>query len=313
MACSVRRLYWLAALVFCTQHLGDGQVSGADESARDYHDRGMRAAETKAFDLAISCFDRAIALKPEVLVLSSAYANRGVMYAEKGNYQKALADLTMACQLTPLDSRRYFNRACVYEHQNENEKAIADLTQALSLTPDYSAARRNRAAVYFRAGKYSQAIEDLSEVLRRNANDTWALQTRGRAYLALSFYPNAIGDFTSVIRLDPDQAAEAYYMRGLALHNQGKYDAAVSDFEQAIRHDPGESLYHGALGFTYLTIKSYGKAVEKFDEVIRLDKDKILAYQHRAEAHRALGAISKAEADDQTVAALKKQIGAKKD
>jgi tetratricopeptide (TPR) repeat protein len=50
-------------------------------------------------------------------------------------------------------------------------------------------------------------------------------------------YAEAIKAYDKAIRLDPNDAA-AWYNKGLALSDQGKYDEALKAYDEAIRLNP---------------------------------------------------------------------------
>ena len=54
---------------------------------------------------------------------------RGISYAKKGDYDKAIADYTEAIRLDPKDAAAYYNRGTSYAHKGDYDKAIADYTE----------------------------------------------------------------------------------------------------------------------------------------------------------------------------------------
>ena len=69
-----------------------------------------------------------------------AYAVRGQMYADHGEFDGALADLNEAVHLDPTDSDAYAFRAVVYEVTDRTDRAMADADTALDLDPDHKEA-----------------------------------------------------------------------------------------------------------------------------------------------------------------------------
>jgi len=68
-----------------------------------------------------------------------AYSNRSFAYSDKGDHDKAIADLTEAIRLDPDDAVAYSNRGFAYSNKGEYDKAIADLTEAIRLNPENAA------------------------------------------------------------------------------------------------------------------------------------------------------------------------------
>jgi formylglycine-generating enzyme required for sulfatase activity len=63
--------------------------------------------------------------------------------AEKGEYDKAIADCTEAIRLDPKHVEAYHNRGVAYWNKGEYDKAIADFTEAIRLEPTNDFYRKN--------------------------------------------------------------------------------------------------------------------------------------------------------------------------
>lgn len=63
------------------------------------------------------------------------YNNLGYVYKLKGNYQKALDILNKAIEMNPGYGESYRSRGEVYAEMGEYEKAVADITEFLKLIP----------------------------------------------------------------------------------------------------------------------------------------------------------------------------------
>ena len=66
-----------------------------------------------------------------------AYNNRGVAYAKKGEYDKAITDYNKAIELNPEYARAYYNRGNAYAEKGEHDKATADYNKAIEIDPEY--------------------------------------------------------------------------------------------------------------------------------------------------------------------------------
>ena len=64
---------------------------------------------------------------------TNAYNNRGFVYTELKDYQKAVADFTRVLEIDSQNSLAYYNRAYVYERLGNKTQAIADFKQAATL------------------------------------------------------------------------------------------------------------------------------------------------------------------------------------
>jgi tetratricopeptide (TPR) repeat protein len=73
-----------------------------------------------------------------------SYNNRGVAWAGKGEFDKAIADYTEAIRLDPKYAAAFYNRGMAWDDKGDNDKAIADYTEAIRLDPKLAAAYNNR-------------------------------------------------------------------------------------------------------------------------------------------------------------------------
>lgn len=95
-----------------------------------YNNLGTTHMDEGEYDLAISCFDKALKMTRK---FPEAYCNRGIAYSEKSEYDQAIADLNKAIELNPEFANAYYNRAVVYLHKKEYDKAWEDVHKAQSL------------------------------------------------------------------------------------------------------------------------------------------------------------------------------------
>jgi lipoprotein NlpI len=75
-----------------------------------------------------------------------AYNNRGNVWLDKKEYDKAIADYGEAVRLDPKDAAAYNNRGSARRAKSEYDNAIADYGEAIRLDPRYAMAYFNRSA-----------------------------------------------------------------------------------------------------------------------------------------------------------------------
>ncbi len=149
-----------------------------------------------------------------------AHHERGLAYRSKGDFDRAIADLSEAVRLDPKYAEGYYGRGLAYGNKDDLDRAIADYSEAIRLDPKLAAAYNNRGNAYKNKGDFDRAIADLSEAIRlapeleaahpETIIRRLAHYNRGRAYDSKGDFDHAIADFSEAIRLDP-KYAEAYY------------------------------------------------------------------------------------------------------
>ena len=88
-----------------------------------------------------------------------------------------------------------------------------------------------------------------------------------------------------------------YQNRGAAFSNLGEHRRAIEDYDEAIRLNPNNILAYKNRGSAYLDLSQYQRAVEEFDEAIRRDPSDYDGYARRGLAHVELGQPYRAIAD----------------
>ena len=85
-----------------------------------------------------------------------------------------------------------------------------------------------------------------------------------------------------------------YNNRGTAYDDKGDYDRAIQDFNEAVRLDPNaESAYYGR-GYAYKKKGDYDRAIQDFNEAIHLNPNFERAYYDRGNAYIDKGDFDRA-------------------
>ena len=91
--------------------------------------------------------------------------------------------------------------------------------------------------------------------------------------------------------------ADAYFSRGLAYTELGQYKRAIEDYNDAIRLNPGDALAHDSRGFAYAGLGQYERAIEDYNGAIRINPRYARAHARRGLAWLYLRRDAEAESD----------------
>jgi tetratricopeptide (TPR) repeat protein len=145
--------------------------------------------------------------------------NRGIRWANRRDYDRAIADYSEAIKLVPTYASAYVYRADLLWHvKRDSERAMADYDEAIRVEPREAEAWRKRGVLWRSKGDYERAIGDLSEAIKRDPRESAALRSR-------AFTFDAKGDFAS----------------------------GAADFEEAIRRNPKDPMWYGAFAWRLAT------------------------------------------------------------
>ena len=125
---------------------------------------------------------------------ANSYNNRGIVSAQKGQYETAIANFARAFQRNPVFAEAYFNRGHVYVAIGQLSRGISDFSKAVEIKPGFA-----------------EGFID-----------------RGLIYAAMSQYDLAVSDFSRAVEIDPTRA-DVYFRRSLVCCAKGEYDQAWED------------------------------------------------------------------------------------
>ena len=102
--------------------------------------------------------------KPEVqlpkLKNAQAYNNRGLAFFEKGQYDLAISDFSLAIAIDPKNATAYSNRGDTYLIKGQYDEAIADFSKVIEINPKLSVFYYLRGNVYFKKKDYANTWND---------------------------------------------------------------------------------------------------------------------------------------------------------
>jgi tetratricopeptide (TPR) repeat protein len=166
-----------------------------------YYTQGNNVyAEIGQYDKAISEYNLAINLDPQC---ASAYQARGAAYSELGEYNKAIADYTQAIELNPRFAKAYHGRGITYGQLEEYDQVIADCTKAIEIDPNYALFYSTRAFAYIHLDEHDKALIDLNTAINLDPQCVDAYRNRGAIYALLGYWDEAIADLNKAKELDP--------------------------------------------------------------------------------------------------------------
>jgi tetratricopeptide (TPR) repeat protein len=139
----------------------------------------------------------------------------------------------------------YAGRALVFSNKADYDRAIADCDQALKLDPSNDTAYNNRAFALIRQGNYDRAIGDLDRAIKLAPASSRAYKNRGDAYRGKGDLDRALVDLDQAINLEPE-LVPAFTIRGLVYQAKGDQDLATADFSKALSLRAKPSLHYYA-------------------------------------------------------------------
>jgi TolA-binding protein len=156
-------------------------------------------------DPAVQELDRKIQGNPND---AATYYKRGQLFAQHGNYRRAINDFDQAIRLKPNDAEALNNRCWVRAIVGELQPALKDCNDALQIRPRYLDALDSRGFVSLKLGQASRAIADYDLALQINPKHAPALYGRGLAKLRIGNNSGGNRDVEAAKAIQPDIAEE---------------------------------------------------------------------------------------------------------
>jgi tetratricopeptide (TPR) repeat protein len=128
------------------------------QKGRIYNNIGEAYHEKKQLRKAIENYLISIRLSPSSSL--DAYGNIGSMYADLGEYEKAIQVYSQLLMIDRNDAITYASRGRVYYLQGQYNKAIEDLTTAAMLSPTNAAVYLYRGKSHEKRGNRPAALQD---------------------------------------------------------------------------------------------------------------------------------------------------------
>lgn len=201
------------------------------------------STDPQTLEHAVELEQRAVALDDSC---APAHGALGLVYAQTGQLDRALAEIKRAIALEPNNADIFANQADVLNYAGRPAEAVQAAQRAIRLNPH---ARPLYLAelgwAYHLTDQYVESNATLTQLIARSPNFM-------PAYM-LQVY-NYIGQWVSQQSHDPQVLAQAY-------------DAA----QDAVALNDAFPMPHTALGFAYLWQKQYDRGITELERAVALD------------------------------------------
>jgi predicted O-linked N-acetylglucosamine transferase (SPINDLY family) len=211
----------------------------------------------------------------------------GVIHAQQGKNEDALAEIDAALVLKPDDADAHLNRANVLKVMGRAEAALAGYARALELTPDWPQAENNRGTVLRDLGRYQDALAAYDRALAAAPDYAEALNNRGIVLQDLKRPAEALAAYDQALRRAPNFAA-AFNNRGSVLLEMRRFGDALSCFDRALSLRPGDVEVINNRGNALQGLARYDEALTAYDQALALKPDHVSALNNRGGALQQL-------------------------
>ena len=217
----------------------------------------------------------------------------GIIYAQRGLTDEAVAEYEAAIRLDPSYSKSYLNLGAVLSEAGRADEARDAFRKALRLNPSYTAARVNLAMLLEGEGRYEAAVAQVDSALAHDPHDAMALKERG----VILYHAGRTGEAGDWLRealkwddgterpeiefylgllegsggRDLPQAAAEAMAAADSLAPKGRVVEAISELERAAALAPESGEPLRKLALLKRDMGLLDEALELMDRALRLD------------------------------------------
>jgi tetratricopeptide (TPR) repeat protein len=217
-----------------------GCAGGGKKYASDFFNQGVVWFQKGEYDRAIDDFTKALEMAPEGRDSYVIYYNRGVAFYKSRNYDRAIQDFDTSLQLTPGQVKTGKYKHEIYDSSMEIKPPPTPRIE-YQLFNLY----KIRGDAWFYKEAYNQAINDYSMALkygeqRKELPNVY--ENRGWAKFEINDFDGAIDDFSSALIID-SKLAQSYFGRARAWAEKGDLNLALRDAWMANKLKPDNREY----------------------------------------------------------------------
>lgn len=200
-----------------------------------YNERGLELSTLGWTEEAIGQFQKAIALDPNY---APAHDNIANLYAEKGDYLKALQIYLRAIELEPDSATVRYNFGCFMSNYGA-EIALAEYQLATEQESDFPEAHLNLGISLAAQGRLSEAIEEFQVACQQDPDDAQCSYELACALLETGKVKDAILQLRKAVKKDPSYQP-AWLSLGICYFKQGFPVEAKTALLKAIELDSSD-------------------------------------------------------------------------
>jgi tetratricopeptide (TPR) repeat protein len=249
------------------------QASPKGQSSSEEADRHFEAAQAD--------YDRALKLlepKPNALARWVVLFNRGLLFVQHEDWQKASADFEAATRLDERRPEAFAGLGLVCRRQHQLDQAVEQFTRAIARKPGSAPLYRGRAEAdlarrSLTPAERARALLDLEQAIRLEApaNPVRALDHTRRATLLHQEHreAEALAACEAALKVDPDHR-DAHHLRIQVLLDMQHYDDVVRSCDSLLAHDKTSAVLHELRGLARTGLGDKAGAIEDYTQAIAL-------------------------------------------
>ncbi|MGI8978307.1 MAG: tetratricopeptide repeat protein [Pirellulaceae bacterium] len=260
------------------------------ELAKAYILRGKMA---EGLDAKLENFDAAVKADPKNV---QALQGRAILYSEKGEDDKAVADLSLLLEADADNELALEAISQVLNKLKKYDEALKHIEKLVSLNPKHPKGYLLRAGLHAMKDDEQKALDDLNKALDLDPRNLLGLLMRSQVHAAMGNKDKARQDSELLLRIAPD-LPDAILVRSRIAASEKRFGDAIIDIKKLLHSDPKNEEYRLMLAMFLVADKRPRKALEILDNVVADNEKNADALRSRGDALLSVGKHAEAIAD----------------
>ena len=219
-------------------------------------------------------------------------------------YQGPLEFWSDVAAKVPANAGAWNNLGVIEADRGRGDAAIADFRRALHLVPAFATAHYNLGKALAAGGRPGEAVEEFRAALVSLPNDPSVHCRLGEALDLVGRHADAADEYRVALKLDPGRA-DACFDLGGCLVELGELRGADEAYQAAVRLSPGYAEAHAAHGNVLVQLGRPAEAMAEYREAIRIDPGAAEAHNNLGGLLAEAGRLAEARAEFGRALALK--------
>ena len=221
------------------------------------------------------------------------YFQKGMIFFEKGEFEKADLEFRNALQISPSFADAYYMIGKVKLNQHIFKEAYINFVKAEKIDPDHMQVKLELAKIYHAAGRFDEAIEKIEIFLEKHPDNHDAQLLKGSLMIAKGKFSEAIIFFKGLME-------QGYPHPEIFLNLAASYKG-IKDWKSCedilttgIKEHPESGILYAALSDLYVNSRQINKAVTILEQGIKTSEKSIQLSVLLAKIYMGLNRVDQA-------------------
>lgn len=254
-----------------------------EKAAQLYYRKGGASIKSHLYETAHDSFKMVLKIKPE---LEYAWSKSGYVLIKQGKFKDAINNCNRALELNPKCAEAWYFRSIALAKLKMYNDSLISYDKTLEIDPEFVEALNGKGRVLTEVQRYDEALEYYEKALKLKSENPVLWCNKCFVLRKLSRYEEALDACEKSLKVDPNYY-KALFNRACILEKLNRNEESKLAYNKA-----ANSFY--AFGNHFLKNRDFNKAIEFYDNVLRIVPTHIGALGKKGSTLAKLGCIKEA-------------------